>query len=253
MSFWQALLIAVLGYASSIYSPWLIGGLAGWYTLGRPLVSGLIIGAILGDIPTGIMLGAAIQALYIGLVTPGGAMPADVNFAAWIGIPLAMVSGATAEYALSLSIPLSFLGVAAVYATVTINCLFVHKQDRLIERGQLEQAEKIPVVGQVTNFVLRFFPILLANYFGAQFVPKMVEAIPESVGAILQLFGSMLPLVGFAILLNYVVKKNTDLIYYLVGFALIAVFKVSIIPVTIIGLLLAYLDIKYSSNLKEAA
>lgn len=64
MSFWQALLIAVLGYASSIYSPWLIGGLAGWYTLGRPLVSGLIIGAILGDIPTGIMLGAAIQALH---------------------------------------------------------------------------------------------------------------------------------------------------------------------------------------------
>jgi mannose/fructose/N-acetylgalactosamine-specific phosphotransferase system component IIC len=253
VSFWQALLIAVLGYASSIYSPWLIGGLAGWYTLGRPLVSGLIIGAILGDIPTGIMLGAAIQALYIGLVTPGGAMPADVNFAAWIGIPLAMVSGATAEYALSLSIPLSFLGVAVVYATVTINCLFVHKQDRLIEGGQLEQAEKIPVVGQVTNFVLRFFPILLANYFGAQFVPKMVEAIPESVGAILQLFGSMLPLVGFAILLNYVVKKNTDLIYYLVGFALIAVFKVSIIPVTIIGLLLAYLDIKYSSNSKEAA
>ena len=151
-------------------------------------------------------------------------MPADVNFAAWIGIPLAMVSGATAEYALSLSIPLSFLGVAAVYATVTINCLFVHKQDRLIERGQLEQAEKIPVVGQVTNFVLRFFPHFVGELLLAPSLsPKWLRQFQNPLVQFLQLFGSMLPLVGFAILLNYVVKKNTDLIYYLVGFALIAV------------------------------
>jgi PTS system mannose-specific IIC component len=68
---------------------------------GRPLVSGLIIGVILGDIQQGIIIGAAIQAMYIGLVTPGGAMPADVNFAAWIGIPLAIISKADASYAVS--------------------------------------------------------------------------------------------------------------------------------------------------------
>lgn len=89
MSIWQALLIALIGYMSSIYSPWLLGGLGGWYTTGRPFVAGMIIGLILGDVKTGILMGAAVQALYIGLVTPGGAMPADVNFAAYIGIPLA--------------------------------------------------------------------------------------------------------------------------------------------------------------------
>lgn len=248
MSIGQAFLIALLGYFSSIYSPWLIGGLAGWYTMGRPLVSGFIIGLILGDVKTGIILGAAIQALYIGLVTPGGSMPADVNYAAWIGIPLALISGSSSEYAISLSIPLSFLGVAAVYGTVTINCLFVHKQDKYIEAGQLEKAERIPVIGQITNFLVRFIPIFLANYFGAQFVPKMVSAIPESIGQILQLFGSMLPLVGFAILLNYVVKKNSDLVYYLFGFVLITVFKISIIPVVIVALLFAYMDAKYSPS-----
>jgi mannose/fructose/N-acetylgalactosamine-specific phosphotransferase system component IIC len=82
MSFLQALLLVLFGWMGSIYSPVLIGGLAGWYTIGRPLVSGIIIGIILGDVQTGIIMGAAIQMLYIGLVTPGGTMPTDVNFAA---------------------------------------------------------------------------------------------------------------------------------------------------------------------------
>ena len=44
MTLFQALLIALFGYLSSNYSPWCFGQLGGWYTMGRPLVSGLIIG-----------------------------------------------------------------------------------------------------------------------------------------------------------------------------------------------------------------
>lgn len=121
MSIFQALLLALFGWMSSIYSPVLMGGLGGWYTLGRPLVSGMVIGIILGDVQTGIIMGAAIQMLYIGLVTPGGAMPADVNFASWIGIPLAMAGGAGTEFALALGVPLSTLGVFAAYGLCAIN------------------------------------------------------------------------------------------------------------------------------------
>jgi mannose/fructose/N-acetylgalactosamine-specific phosphotransferase system component IID len=246
MTLWQALLISIIGYFSSIYSPWLIGLLGGWYTTGRPLVSGLIIGLILGDVQQGIIIGAAIQAMYIGLVTPGGSMPADVNFAAWIGIPLAMVSGADASYAVSLSIALSFMGVMMVYATASFNPVFVHKMDKYITDGKLEKAINIPVVGQITNFVCRFIPIFLANYLGAQFVPSLVGLIPEWLGGILTLLGGMLPLVGFAMLMQYVVKKKLDLIYYLIGFVLVAVLNVPIIPVLVFALLFAYMDLKYS-------
>jgi mannose/fructose/N-acetylgalactosamine-specific phosphotransferase system component IIC len=248
MAIWQSLILALLGYMSSIYSPWLCGLLGGWYTLGRPLVAGMVIGLILGDVQQGIIIGAAIQALYIGLVTPGGAMPADVNFAAWIGIPLAMVSNAGTAFAVSLSVPLSFLGVAAVYSVVSINCLFVHKMDRYIESGDLHKAEMIPVVGQVTNFIARFFVIFICDYYGSQFLPKLVAAIPGWVNGILTLFGSMLPLVGFALLLNFVTKEKIHLVYYVIGFILVSVFKISIIPVAVIALLLAYMDIKYTSD-----
>lgn len=250
MSIFQALLLALFGWMSSIYSPVLCGGLGGWYTLGRPLVSGMVIGIIMGDVQTGIIMGAAIQMLYIGLVTPGGAMPADVNFASWIGIPLAMAAGAGTEFALALAVPLSTLGVFAVYGLCAINLFFVHKQDAYIESGELDKAARIPVVGQITNIVLRFIPILVINYFGADLVAKLVEIMPVWLTDILQIFANMLPLVGFMLLMRTLVKKDLDLIYFVLGFILVSVANIGMIPIVIAALVIAYL--KYQTSEKEA-
>ena len=59
--------------------PGMGGTSIGNYTLGRPLVGGLVCGIILGDIPTGVLVGCAMQVVYIALVTPGGTVSADVR------------------------------------------------------------------------------------------------------------------------------------------------------------------------------
>jgi len=246
MNIFQCLLLALFGSASALFSPWLMH--AGWLTLGRPLIAGTVVGLILGDVTTGILLGCAVQTLYIGLVTPGGSMPADVNYVAWIGIPLAMVAKADSAFALALSPPLSFLGVLATLLTVTINNLFVHRQDALIGQGKLEAAMRVPIIGQISNFVVRFFPILLLNFYGQDLVMKLYEAIPIEIIGILAGFGNVLPLVGFAILLKLICKRNIDLLYYLVGFVLVAVLKFPIVPVLVFAALFAYIDYRYSNN-----
>lgn len=251
MNLFQAIILGLLGWMSSIYSPVLIGGLGGWYTLGRPLVSGLVIGLIMGDVSQGIMLGAAIQMLYIGLVTPGGAMPADVNFAAWIGIPLAMIAGQGTEYALALAVPLSFLGVAVVYSTVAVNLFFVHKQDSYIDEGKLEQATNVPIIGQITNFAFRFFPIFLINYIGADVIPTIIGYIPEWFNNWLQVFATMLPLVGFTLLLNMIVKSKFDLILFALGFVLVTVAGFDMITIVIIAAALAYVDFRGTKLVKD--
>ena len=104
--------------------------------IGRPIVAGALIGLILGDVKNGVLIGAAIQALYVGLVTPGMSVPGDVNFASYIGIPLALVSNCISGICKSgISVPLSLLGVAAVYSVATFNAVFVHLQDRW-DRGR---------------------------------------------------------------------------------------------------------------------
>lgn len=250
MSIIQAIIIAILGWASSLWATPLIGGLCGWYTLGRPLISGMFIGMILGDVKTGIILGAAVQALYIGLVTPGGSMPPDVNFATWIGIPLALVGGASPEYALTIAVPLSLIGMFAAEGTKILNLVFVHKQDAAIDSGNLEKAALIPVIGQVSNFIFRFFPILIANYAGADIIPVVLGAIPEWLGNIFKIFGRILPLVGFMLLLQMILKNKIDLLYYVFGFILVASFGVNIIPVVIIAAIIAYTDFKFREEVK---
>ncbi len=85
--------VAILGLFACLSSmPGLGGTSIGNYTLGRPLVGGLICGLILGDLKTGILVGIAMQLVYIALVTPGGTVSADVRAVSYIGIPLAMIA-----------------------------------------------------------------------------------------------------------------------------------------------------------------
>ncbi len=65
MSFFSGIFNSLLGYCGSIYGPWLLGAVGGWSVIGRPLVAGGIIGAILGDVKTGILIGGLQYKHYI--------------------------------------------------------------------------------------------------------------------------------------------------------------------------------------------
>ena len=63
ISWIQAILLGIFASLSSM--PGMGGSSIGNYTLGRPLIGGLISGLILGDVTTGIMVGVALQVVYI--------------------------------------------------------------------------------------------------------------------------------------------------------------------------------------------
>lgn len=131
---WQAALFGLLACLASM--PGLGGTVLGNYTLGRPLVAGLIVGLIMGDVQTGIYLGAAIQVVYIALVTPGGTVSADVRAISYIGIPLSMVAvhsmglnPASAEgqaMAVTLGSAVGTIGTVLFYGTATVNLVWQH-------------------------------------------------------------------------------------------------------------------------------
>lgn len=87
ISWLQAIILGIFACLASM--PGMGGTVIGNYTLGRPLVGGLVCGIVLGDIQSGILIGTAMQVVYIALVTPGGTVSADVRAVSYIGIPLA--------------------------------------------------------------------------------------------------------------------------------------------------------------------
>ena len=44
----EAALIGLLCYLGALSSPWLLGLTGGWYLISRPLISGMLVGLILG-------------------------------------------------------------------------------------------------------------------------------------------------------------------------------------------------------------
>ena len=70
---WQAALLGICACLASM--PGLGGTSFGNYTLGRPLVAGLVVGLIMGNVSLGIIVGTAIQVVYIALVTPAAPFP----------------------------------------------------------------------------------------------------------------------------------------------------------------------------------
>ena len=147
ISWFQAILFGVFACLASM--PGMGGTVLGNYTLGRPLVAGLVVGIILGDVKTGIIVGAAIQVIYIALVTPGGTVSADVRAISYIGIPLAIVaikglgidpsSAQATQMASALGAAVGTLGTVLFYGTATINLLWQHIGWKAVEEGKLKK------------------------------------------------------------------------------------------------------------------
>lgn len=227
MALWQALLIGLFAYLGRNQVPWLFGTTGGWYGIGRPLVAGLICGVILGDIKAGVLCGVAVQAIFIGQITPGGAVPSDLNLAAYIGIPLAIAAGGNAETAVAFAVPLGALGVALHNFTMTAQAAFAHRADRYAENADAKGIRIANIMGTSVSFTERFLIVSLTCYFGAPFAQKLLSALPEIVLNFLAVGGKLLPALGFAILLKQIINEKWMIVLFIFGWVFVSSFQIT--------------------------
>ena len=217
ISWLQAALIGLFACLSSM--PGMGGSSIGNYTLGRPLVGGLVCGLILGDMTTGVLVGCAMQVVYIALVTPGGTVSADVRAVSYIGIPLAMVAlssyGLSPESAEGAALATSFgtmvgtLGTVLFYGTATINLVWQHIGWKAVEKRQYKKLYLIDMgLPWLSHLACSFIPTVVMCKLGADVVELIKNTLPMDGLAMKTLFtvGSLLPCVGIAILLKQIVK-----------------------------------------------
>ena len=99
-----------------------------------PLISGFVVGLILGDPVTGTIMGATINLMYIGFISAGGSMPSDMSLAGILGTALAIIGGITPEAALAIAVPLGLLGSIVWVGKMTI-CTAVCTPGKKVFRG----------------------------------------------------------------------------------------------------------------------
>lgn len=252
MQVWQAALIALLCYLGALTTPWALGTTGGWYVLSRPLVAGFLCGLILGDVKTGVLIGIAVQAVFIGLITPGGAVPSDLSYVSYLGIPLALVAHASTGVAVSLAVGFGVIGVATWQVLSVGNAGWAHLADRYAEDGDLRGIIRINYLAQIGTFLVRGVLAFIVLILGANVAQNLISFLNHQVPWLITYFGLLggaLPAVGIAILLLQLVTTNRLLVWFVLGFAAVAFLKISLVAVAVFGAIAALIYYQFFSQL----
>lgn len=216
--------------------------LTGTSNLSRPLVTGALTGLVLGDLKTGIIMGATIELAFMGAITIGASRPPDVPAGGVLGTAFAISTGKGAGFAITLAFP-----VAALYLiidnllTIVILPIFLKQGDKYAEQGDSRHLSRMNMYGFITvKCIPRAIFVGLAFYLGGPVMTKLLNMIPDFVQNGINVAAGIMPALGFALLLEMILKKNVA-IYFVLGFALYSYLKIPILGISIFAFCLMYI------------
>ncbi|MBU3108518.1 PTS N-acetylgalactosamine transporter subunit IIC [Clostridium gasigenes] len=207
----------------------------------RPLVTGLVIGLILGDMKTGLIVGATLELVWMGMVPLAGAQPPNVVIGGIIGTSIAILAKLEPAAAVGIAVPFAVAAQAGITLLFTAFSPVMHKADKYAAEADTGGIERINYMGMSILFVSYFICGFLPIFFGADKAATIVGMIPTPFIEGLSVAGGMMPAIGFAMLLKIMLKK--EYVCFLIGgFVLVTWFKISIIGLALVGLAIAMYD-----------
>ena len=260
MSTIQVILIALFCYLGAIGS--IVGNTIGWYCLGRPLVASFVVGVIMGDVQTAMVVGITLQIAYLANVTPGGAVAWDLSYATYIGTAMAIaMKGTVSDSGALIGLAFAGAGIGGVVGGTMWNVhyaldVFVNRwANKVAESGNCKKMWMPNIIGgQAIGFLCRFVPaviVLTAINAGVE----AGIAIPGWFTTTITTFGSMMAALGMGIILAFLVKKPVHWAIFLFGFVLVTYLGLSTMAVAVIATLVAvvYYSILDKKDNKEVA
>ena len=204
----------------------------------RPIVAGLIAGIIFGDIPTGVMIGCALEAIFMGAVNVGGAVSAEPVTATVVTVAFVVATGMNQGVAITaVGTPLGLVaGIIYLMLFNVFMSLFAPAVDWAARTGNGSEKRLLMVrwIGWFVKYFLLAIPSFLAVYIGAEPVAALASQIPENVIAGFTTCGNLLPAVGMALLLKMLWDKKLA-VYYLLGFVLVIYLNLPMVAVAALG------------------
>lgn len=226
------------------------GRVAGQTMFERPIVLGPIVGLILGDVPTGITMGASVELVMMGAVGIGAAVPPDVVCGGILSTAFAIMSGLDTGTAVALALPIATLGQLLGILDRTLNLGFCRIADKAAEDGDSRKVARALWGGAGLFWLTWFLVVFLGVLLGSQVISDFVDWLPDQLLHGFEVASGMLPALGIAILMNLLFDK-ANAAYLFVGFVLTALLGVSTTGVAIVGAIIAY--VVYQTSVKHKA
>lgn len=213
----------------------------------QPIIVGPIVGLLLGNLETGVLIGAALQIIYLGVVNVGGAQSTDTLYATCMAVALASMTNIGNDAAIALSIPLGYIGLLMLQVTRIYFALLAPTLDRIAESGSDSKYSTAYLAYVAVGYGLGAITIFVALAAGAEATQAFIDVLPSWVMGGLKVAAGLLPAIGLGIILN-MMWDNKKIIYFVLGFALVAYLNVPTLCMAVIGVFLMINNL--NTNLK---
>lgn len=203
----------------------------------RPIVMCPLVGLALGDLQTGLAVGASLELLFMGSISIGAYVPPNETIGGVLACAFAISLGEGTEAAIALAMPIAVLSLAIGNLLQPIWPFFVDKADAFAKKGNLRGIYAlhwgIGLWGCVEYFLLCGGAFLL----GVDAVQGILDWIPSFILDGFGVAANLLPAMGFAMLGRLVITKKLVPFYFL-GFLLCSYMGVPVLGVAILAIII---------------
>lgn len=228
MSLIQSLLISLwAGYCS--YDD------QGPQMLRRPLLVGPLVGIILNDLSTALIVSGTLELVWMGLGNMAGYQTPDMIVGTIIGTTFAITTGQGISTGVALATTVAILSQQLILVVGFIRQFFVEWADKIADTGDFDKILRVNIVSVALQFAVRAIPTFLIVYLGTDIVDSLLGYIPIDILKGLGKASSILPAVGLSILMTIIMKSGMWA-FLILGFVLNAYLKLDILSITLISI-----------------
>lgn len=205
----------------------------------RPIIVAPLVGLVLGDLHTGIVIGATLELVFMGAFPIGASNPPDFVSGSIIATAYVIMTGQEVASAVVLAVPIATLVLLFDNFQMTVLLTWAsHIADKYADKGDIKGVEKVQRIAGIGNKVVLSLVVGLGFIVGVPVIETILRYIPEFVTRGLDVAAGVIPAIGFAMLARMMVTKKT-IPFLLLGFIMAAYLNMPIIGVTLFGLVIA--------------
>jgi PTS system sorbose-specific IIC component len=218
----------------------------------RPLIACTVIGLILGDLKTGIMLGGTLELIALGWMNVGAAQSPDSALASIISAILVIVGHQSIATGIAIALPVAAAGQVLTVFARTITVVFQHAADKAAEDARFRTIDMLHISALGVQALRVAIPALVVSLFvSADMVSNMLNAIPEFVTRGLQIAGGFIVVVGYAMVLRMMGVKYLMPFFFL-GFLAGGYLDFSLLAFGGVGVIIALIYIQLNPQWRKA-
>lgn len=226
--------------------------------ISRPIINCSLIGLILGDPTTGMILGGTYELAMVGNMPVGGAQPPNAVLGGIVAMVFAVKSGMKIDAAIGACMIFALFGQYVVTLTFTIMSGFMVKADKAAAEADPAGIRNVNFISMIILGVC-FAALAVIAYVAGEAARGPLTTLSKDASWImggLSAAGGMMRFVGFAILLKIMLSSEMWG-FLLAGFGTAIVIGSTtvagstLILIAFVGFAIAYYDYQMSVKIKE--